>query len=272
AKRGGLVARGGTAAASRLGFEARPRPGSPRKKAQRRSDDQTQKANPSAVNERGVARESAPPDTGEPPVTGERMRETPHGSAKGPEDYGKEPTVPGGVGVTESDPALDAALSAKFGPAAPAEAAGPAALARAAEAPEGTVPPGLQAMARRVTGRARPTQTERLPIGTEPAILEAGAQRAAEPQLIKTGERGPHDVFDIQSRTGTKLGELALERQDDGKTLRVEWIGDEKGTHVLKNQIGPVAIRALLDQIRQHYPDAESLIGFRGTGARRAAA
>src|SRR5262249_27078556 len=127
----GFVARGGTAAASRLGFEAQPRPGFPSEQAQPLSDDQTQKANPSAVSERGVAGEAGPADTGEPPVTGERMRETPHGSAKGPEDYGKEPTVPGGVGVTESDPALDAALSAKFGPAAPAEAAGPAALARA---------------------------------------------------------------------------------------------------------------------------------------------
>jgi len=181
----GFTTRGGTALAGRLGFE--PRPGFPSEQAQPLSDDQTRKANPSAVQSRGVARESAPPDTGEPPVTGERMREAPQGSAKGPEDYGKEPTIPAVTNVTESDPALDAALAAKF-PAVPTPVE-PAALARAAEAPEGTVPPGLQAMARRAITRARPTQTEPLPIGTEPAILEAGAQRAAEPLAAQAREQ-----------------------------------------------------------------------------------
>jgi hypothetical protein len=169
---------------------------------------------PAAGESKGTATEQPSPKAGTPVEPGAAAATpeatAPAGDRTGPEDLGKEAPPASAVqqgGGTEGlvpDPALDAAIRAKMEPegeaAAPPPGQEPAAPAIPSVAAEQQAQPATpreaiaqrapgetvgEAMRRQVLERGRsgrPIETEPLPIGTEPAILEKGLERATGPR------------------------------------------------------------------------------------------
>lgn len=63
-------------------------------------------------------------------------------------------------------------------------------------------------------------------------------------------------------------GELRLGERNNGKDLYVNWIGTLDGTKDLPNTFGTPQIKDLLCQVAKEFPNAETISGFRVSGAR----
>ncbi len=78
----------------------------------------------------------------------------------------------------------------------------------------------------------------------------------------------PHD-FEFLNEKGEPVGYLMVAESKDGKTLYVEDIQATLGDRgAMANQFGPRLIRDILIQLKEAFPDAETLQGHRVSGAR----
>lgn len=85
----------------------------------------------------------------------------------------------------------------------------------------------------------------------------------------KEGEKG-HD-FNIVDEEGKEQGFATLRESADGKDLHVEYIAANPAyiqAGGQANKFGPKLVRGLLRQLKQEFPNAERLFGFRVSGAR----
>jgi hypothetical protein len=83
-----------------------------------------------------------------------------------------------------------------------------------------------------------------------------------------TPENGFHD-FNLMDEKGQSVGTLNLSTQNGGKQLYVEMINGINGLG--PRDFGPALMRSLLRQIKEQFPEAESLTGHRVSGAREKA-
>lgn len=74
--------------------------------------------------------------------------------------------------------------------------------------------------------------------------------------------------FDIHDASGTPVGRAALDASDP-KNIYLHDIG-QPGDNWIEgsNTFGPSAMRSLIPQLQQHFPEAETLSGFRISGMR----
>lgn len=100
------------------------------------------------------------------------------------------------------------------------------------------------------------------------AALEPLAQRLdrRKIELKKVDSTYSDHSFTFNDESGKELGDLDISEENGGKRLYVDDIRgrDEFGPR----SFGPGIIRNLLEQLKQHFPDAETLTGFRVSGAR----
>jgi hypothetical protein len=94
--------------------------------------------------------------------------------------------------------------------------------------------------------------------------LEPTETEGIRPLTRAAGEAG-FDDFHIRDDRGEHVGEVTINSKDP-KNLWVEWIGAH-GAYPF-NALGPKEIRSLLDSVRTRYPEAETISGFRASGAR----
>lgn len=84
-------------------------------------------------------------------------------------------------------------------------------------------------------------------------------------------EQGFHD-FNLLDETGKTIGALNLSLQNAGKTIYVEMIQAGKDAKMYDpNFLGPAIIRDLRRQIKEQFPEAETITGHRTSGARERA-
>lgn len=101
-------------------------------------------------------------------------------------------------------------------------------------------------------------------------------RRTAQPGDATEGKFGPaqgfHD-FDLHDETGKRIGMLNLSEQKGGKQLYIDMIqaGSEQSKFYQPNYLGPSAIRDIKRQLKQFFPNAETITGHRVSGAREAA-
>jgi len=119
-------------------------------------------------------------------------------------------------------------------------------------------------------------QAVRQTAGLEPAFGLAESKRLGLKAIDKftydaQDPGGPRTVntFDIYDEQGRNVGMVDLTEQDGGKTLYVENIAAD--WRIGKNAWGPKMVRDLLKQIKEQFPNAETLTGVRVSGAREAA-
>lgn len=103
---------------------------------------------------------------------------------------------------------------------------------------------------------------------TERRYYEIQAESIAEQNKPKTGF---HD-FQLLDETGKTIGSVNLSEQAGGKQLYIEMIQAGKDKRMYDpNFLGPALIRDLLRQLKQEFPNAESITGHRVSGAREKA-
>lgn len=91
--------------------------------------------------------------------------------------------------------------------------------------------------------------------------------KPAEGNIYATKKaRGVH-TLDIEDAAGEFHGSLTIAEEADGKRLFVDNIDAVEGA----NTLGPKAIRNLLEQIKEMFPNAEAIEGIRVSGAREKA-
>ena len=98
-------------------------------------------------------------------------------------------------------------------------------------------------------------------------------QRTAAKEGSKFGpEQGLHD-FDLLDEKGQKVGSVNISEQQGGKQLYIDMIqgGKAGGKLYDPNFFGPALVRDLLRQLRQEFPNAETITGHRVSGAREKA-
>lgn len=71
-------------------------------------------------------------------------------------------------------------------------------------------------------------------------------------------------AFDFIDEQGTNHGFIAVTEEKGGKRLYVDDMGADKGPRAL----GPRAMRDVLEQLKERFPNAETLEGYRVSGAR----
>lgn len=90
-------------------------------------------------------------------------------------------------------------------------------------------------------------------------------------ELKKTSSSARYDnvshTFDMIDNTGKMLGHMDISEEENGKRLYVDNIEARYGA----NKLGPRAMRDILRQIQQQFPNAESIGGARVSGAREKA-
>lgn len=82
--------------------------------------------------------------------------------------------------------------------------------------------------------------------------------------------------FDIKDANGDRIGNISIHEENSGKKLYVDWwgAGPSIGPEGLKKVVptpgflGPRVVRDLITQLKQEFPNAEELAGFRVSGAR----
>lgn len=94
----------------------------------------------------------------------------------------------------------------------------------------------------------------------------AGLQGIQERKLtLKRGKDiGEARVFSMYDASGADIGELYIAEEKGGKRLYVDDIRSKGGPQSL----GPRAMRDVIEQIKEQFPDAETLEGARVSGAR----
>lgn len=122
-----------------------------------------------------------------------------------------------------------------------------------------------------------PTVGESVPVlrqsaGLEP-LFSIGDRKLTLSRMAEPAAKGPfgpeqgfHD-FDIVNENSQNVGSINLSAQKGGKELYVENINGI-GQYYHPNNFGPSLMRDLLRQIKQAFPDAETLTGHRVSGAR----
>jgi hypothetical protein len=104
-------------------------------------------------------------------------------------------------------------------------------------------------------------------------LFSIGDRKLSLQRLQPEGEVNPafkdfHD-FDLVNENGQSVGTINLSAQKGGKELYIEMINGI-GEYYNPNKFGPSLMRDLLRQIKQEFPEAETLTGHRVTGARDA--
>lgn len=77
----------------------------------------------------------------------------------------------------------------------------------------------------------------------------------------------PADMFHLLDENGEKRGWLRVVPFENGKKLYIDNIGGKKGA----NMFGPALTRDIARQLKEEYPEAEQIGGFRVSGAREKA-
>lgn len=100
-----------------------------------------------------------------------------------------------------------------------------------------------------------------------PAIAQKGSIQLKDmkpPEDTTSGHK-----FGFMNDKGLK-GEMTLYEREDGKRLQVGWIGGLQGKQAEEsiNEFGKSDMRALLSLIKDHFPKAEVISGWRVSGAR----
>lgn len=118
-------------------------------------------------------------------------------------------------------------------------------------------------------------------VATEPvgALRQAAGLTPVQERKL-TLERGPDDetfragkgvtpthTLVMKDPTGKEVGHLSVAEEDGGKRLYIDDIQSELGPQSL----GPKAIRDVIEQIKEQFPNAEMLEGMRVSGAREKA-
>lgn len=93
--------------------------------------------------------------------------------------------------------------------------------------------------------------------------------QAALPAMDEAGQMRDEEVhlYQIHDENGVPVGQMHLVPENGGKNLRVEWIGGNT-VGQWANAFGPALVRDLLRQLKALYPEAETLGGYRVSGAR----
>lgn len=110
--------------------------------------------------------------------------------------------------------------------------------------------------------------------------LTPAEQRAEKAREVKAGRRsGPTESIPFQSKEGA-AGEITVYPTNSGKNVHVEWIGDPwasamddsiarpTGPVLGPNDLGAAEIKRLLKEVQKRFPDAETMTGYRISGAR----
>ncbi len=124
------------------------------------------------------------------------------------------------------------------------------------------------------TAVADPLTLTRAAGGFEP--LFAQGDRKLKIELLasgideKTGVIGP-DEYHILDETGKKVGDIDMTPYEGGKKVYIDNIYGSWTEGTGPNSFGPSLIRDIIRQIKEIYPKAEQLGGFRVTGARKLA-
>jgi hypothetical protein len=139
-----------------------------------------------------------------------------------------------------------------------------------------SIKPGQQyAMMKNVIGdpiQGDPLTTE---INQQAGTLRGGVQpgRGKAPKLTmeETGDRKGWGntntkAFNFKNEEGKTIGNLYLTPKREGKDLYVEMVDAWKLGG--PNKLGPSVMRDVLRQVKEKFPDAERLYGFRVSGAR----
>lgn len=92
-------------------------------------------------------------------------------------------------------------------------------------------------------------------------------QNYPKPQSI-TLETQDKRHFDFKDEEGNLRGYVSASQR--GETIHIGMIASDKGWYG-KNDFGPTIARSILRQLREHFPDANRIDGFRVSGARRKA-
>lgn len=123
------------------------------------------------------------------------------------------------------------------------------------------------------------------PVPPRPATLvEAVRQSSALEPLFAIGDRklelikaktlpdegfGAGHVFEFQNEKGQKVGFLSISEMNNGTQLSVDMISGTGNFDA--NSFGPSLIRDVFRQLKAQFPNATEIIGFRVSGARKAA-
>ncbi len=109
-------------------------------------------------------------------------------------------------------------------------------------------------------------------IGDRKVKLERVGQAAEGKEQPAWAKDAAFHDFNLQDETGKTIGSLNLSEQKGGKQLYVEMIqaGADKRMYD-PNFLGPALIRDLFRQLKQEFPNAESITGHRVSGAREKA-
>lgn len=103
---------------------------------------------------------------------------------------------------------------------------------------------------------------------TETAKQTAGQKLSDFKEIGQSWSGNRRFEFESEGNVGT----IAVSKQDDGKRIHVEWIGrganELEGKEVRPWAVGTSAIRNLLRKLSEAYPEAETISGFRVSGAR----
>src|SRR6185437_4994108 len=123
-----------------------------------------------------------------------------------------------------------------------------------------------------------PVVDETIPVvrganGMEP-LFSIGDRKLTLNKIQPEGEAHPafanfHD-FDMLNEHGQSVGTINLSEQKGGKALYIEMVNG-LGEYYNPNNFGPALMRSLLRQIKEQFPNAETLTGHRVSGARETA-
>lgn len=90
-----------------------------------------------------------------------------------------------------------------------------------------------------------------------------------EPGKSATAGYTVRHEFDMVDETGKSAGFVELNESADGKRLWVDIVGDRRAGFG-PGSFGPTMMRRLLEQVKELFPEAEELAGWRVSGARKA--
>lgn len=132
--------------------------------------------------------------------------------------------------------------------------------------PEGvTVEEGKELAPPEVTPGA-PVDTIRQAAGLQGQVAERKLELRRVDPLASMPKADRH-VFDLLDPTGESKGWMSIAEEDGGRRLFVDDIHSPEGAQSL----GPKAMRDVLEQIKEQFPNAERLEGIRVSGAREQA-
>lgn len=122
-----------------------------------------------------------------------------------------------------------------------------------------------------------PVSSIRASAGLEPMAMAGDRkvtlqQKMKDPNVVEPAWAKSQHTVDILDQSGNPVGTIILSEQKGGKRLYVEDIqaGTETNQFYQPNFLGPSLVRDMKSQLRQMFPNAETITGHRATGARYA--